>query len=55
MAAKFEDEKTLGMQYRAKVRSKSKTSMYQLEDKNRLADPSLRLRLLRKLSPPNRR
>ena len=32
MAAKFEDEKTLGMQYRAKVRSKSKTSMYQLED-----------------------
>ena len=28
MAAKFEDEKTLGMQYRAKVRSKSKTSMY---------------------------
>ena len=58
MAAKFEDEKTLGMQYRAKVRSKSKTSMYQLEDKNRLADPSLRLRLVRRLrnwSPPNRR
>ena len=53
-----EDEKTLGMQYRAKVRSKSKTSMYQLEDKNRLADPSLRLRLVRRLrnwSPPNRR
>ena len=56
MAAKFEDEKTLGMQYRAKVRSK--TSIYQLEDKNRLADPSLRLRLVRRLrnwSPPNRR